>query len=238
MKDFLLLLALLILLSFSSCAPLETLESHDLDSDYYKFVKGKEAITHVYADVTGDSVRLYQTGADGIVNPADTLWHGSALRNISADDYLYNSRFVKRQIDFDLSTIITKLRPSTSGVPLQLSANLNALVYLGIRKDFYFVRSNKSDLNRNSSFIRHLGYDAGIFGGIGITPVNPTVTNSMTSLEYDGMVFQKGLGAFITIDNFSVGLTLGFDNLLNSDSKIWIYNNKPYIGIAIGIANF
>jgi hypothetical protein len=125
-----------------------------------------------------------------------------------------------------------------SGVPVQLNANLNALLYMGARKDFYIVRTSKSVLNRNSSKIKHLGYDFGIFGGIGITPVNPTVTNNNTDLEYDGMVFQKGVGAFITIDNISVGLTLGFDNLLNSDSKIWIYNNKPYIGIAIGIANF
>jgi len=35
-----------------------------------------------------------------------------------------------------------------------------------------------------------------------------------------------------------MGITLGFDNLVSSDSRSWIYNNRPYFGLALGLANF
>jgi hypothetical protein len=36
----------------------------------------------------------------------------------------------------------------------------------------------------------------------------------------------------------SVGLAIGFDNLVDKNKSVWIYNQKPYIGLVIGIANF
>ncbi len=33
-------------------------------------------------------------------------------------------------------------------------------------------------------------------------------------------------------------LAAGFDNLLDNNKSIWIYNNKPWFGIMLGIANF
>jgi hypothetical protein len=163
---------------------------------------------------------------------------GSKISTIVPDDDLFDSRFNKKSIEVDLSTMITKLRPATSGVPAQLNSNLNALLYLGARNDIYKIKTYNSVLNRHNSSVNHIGYDAGIFAGIGIVPINPTVTNDNTNLEYDGIVFQKGIGMFITIDNASVGLTLGFDNLIGGNSVNWIYNNKPYLGLTIGIANF
>jgi len=59
-----------------------------------------------------------------------------------------------------------------------------------------------------------------------------------TFQEYDGIVFQKGVSVFATYENMSVGIALGFDNLMDHNKGIWIYNNKPWIGIVIGIANF
>ena len=73
---------------------------------------------------------------------------------------------------------------------------------------------------------------------MGITQINPTVTGNQVELEYDGIVFQKGIGAFITIDRMSVGIVLGFDNLLDENKTVWLYNQKPYLGLSIGIANF
>ncbi len=238
MKYLLSFVVLMLALIITGCATVDTTSQHGFHSDYYKFEKDKKEVSRVYAEVSEDSVFIYKLreGSTGIPETESVI--GSRISTIDPENYLFNSRFVKNSIEVDLSTIITKLRPAVSGVPVQLNANINALIYMGARKDFYILRTRKSVLNRSSSHIKHLGYDVGIFGGIGITPVNPTVTNDNTALEYDGIVFQKGIGAFITVDNISIGLTLGFDNLLNSDSKIWIYNNKPYIGIAIGIANF
>ena len=160
------------------------------------------------------------------------------IGSINPDDELYGGRFIRNSIEVDLSTIPVKLRPSFSGVPVQMNSNLNAMLYMGARKDYFVIKSIASPVNRNYSSVRQIGFDLGVFAGIGITPVNPSVTNGLASVEYDGIVFQKGIGAFITVNYISVGITLGFDNLMSSDSKNWIYNNRPYIGLALGLANF
>lgn len=192
----------------------------------------------MYADVYEDSVAVYSLKAPDYKSPDIAPIAFTKISNITPSGSLYGSRFTKTSLDFDLATVGVKLRPSYSGVPVQLNSNVNAALYLGVRKDFYIVRSHKSPLNFTSSFIRQLGYDFGLFAGLGITPINPTVTKENTSYEYDGVVFQKGVAAFVTIDHISVGIAMGFDNLIGDDSKTWIYNNKPWIGLVLGIANF
>jgi hypothetical protein len=64
------------------------------------------------------------------------------------------------------------------------------------------------------------------------------VTSNQVELEYDGVVFQKGIAAFFGIDFLTFGVALGFDNLLDDNHKYWVYNQKPWIGLMLGIANF
>lgn len=237
MKGFFTVVAVALLLSLSGCAPLETIATHHFASGYYNLKPAGAEPSKVYADVNGDSLAVYPL-KPGSKEPDIESAKVAEISKIDPGSYLYKSSFRKASIDADLSTVITKLRPASSGVPIQLNSTINAIFYLGARRDFYIIRTSRSVLNNSSSFIRQLGYDAGFFAGMGITPVNPTVTNDRTLLEYDGVVFQKGIAAFVTIDNLSIGVALGFDNLLGGDSDIWIYNNKPWVGIVLGIANF
>jgi hypothetical protein len=118
-----------------------------------------------------------------------------------------------------------------------MNSNFNAALYIGGRKDFFSFKQHKEVL-RSIPYIRQTGFDAGLFAGFGITFMSPTNTEGRTGQEYDGIVFQKGAAVFFTFDRISVGLACGFDNLIGADSKIWIYNNKPWFGLALGIANF
>jgi len=238
MKKLFFSLAALLIIILSSCAPMGSIAIHEFGSGYYNLKSEKAGSIKVYADVYEDSLVIYKMKPGSSKDPDPESGSGTRISTINPDSYLFSSRFIKKSMELDLSTIVTKLRPASSGVPVQLNANLNALVYMGARKDYYIIKSHKLPLNKDYSSVRQIGYDFGIFAGIGITPINPTVTNSKTELEYDGIVFQKGIGAFVTINYLSVGITLGFDNLMSNDSKIWIYNNRPYFGIALGIANF
>lgn len=238
MKKLFFSLAALLIIILSACSPIGSIAVHEFGSDYYNLKSEKEGSIKVYADVYEDSLVIYKMNPGSSKDLDPGSGNGTRISTINPDSYLFNSKFIKNSIELDLSTMLTKLRPSSSGVPVQLNANLNALIYMGARKDYYIIKSHKLPLDRDYSSVRQIGYDFGIFAGIGITPINPTVTNNNTSLEYDGIVFQKGIGAFITINYLSVGITLGFDNLMSSDSKIWIYNNRPYLGFALGIANF
>jgi hypothetical protein len=228
-------LVIISVLSICSCAPLETLATHDFASGYYKLkTRDNGEVRKVYADISGDSINVYDVvHTDGRRAPAT-----GQERIITVSDAGSGNSLIRTSVDADLSTILTKLRPSQGSVPLQLNANLNALVYIGYRKDYFMIKSSKDPLKKSHSFIRHAGFDAGLFAGLGITQVTPTNTDFKTLKEYDGVVFQKGVAVFFTIERISLGVSLGFDNLLDENSKIWLYNQKPYIGLVLGIANF
>jgi hypothetical protein len=52
------------------------------------------------------------------------------------------------------------------------------------------------------------------------------------------MIFQKGFAGFISINKISVGLAVGFDNLFDKSRSLWIYNQKPYLGLIISVSSF
>ncbi len=81
----------------------------------------------------------------------------------------------------------------------------------------------------------HFGYSVGLFSGFGNTLVSPTNTQNILDSEYDGIVWSKGIAAIVGVNNFTVGLTFGFDNLLDKNKKFWLYENKPWIGLGFGL---
>jgi hypothetical protein len=232
------LLGLLIVM-LSSCVPVEKIARHGFDSGFYELKTQESEPLHVYTKVIEDSIVVYPNIKNWKNESTDTSsFKAININKIKNGNYFSRSCFMNKSIDVDLTTIILKYRFPQGNVPNQLSSNINAALYFGLRKDFYKIIPFSTPLHEESSYIRQIGIDAGIFAGIGITPVNPTVTRNIVNLEYDGMVFQKGVAAFITFDNMSIGLAFGFDNLLDNNKTSWIYNQKPYMGLVIGISNF
>ena len=80
------------------------------------------------------------------------------------------------------------------------------------------------------------GYDFGFFAGPGATIINPFNTNNKRADEYSGMIIQTGVAGFLETNVASFGLSIGYDYLLNPDRKIWMYQNKPWVGFIVGIA--
>lgn len=222
----------------SGCVPFDKIYSHNFSSGYFKLKTPGNNPENVYIDLRDDSVLVYKfSGKTPVltdIKPANRV----DINAINPGNYLNKNSLTKTSFDFDLSTVPVKFRPEQGDVPSQLSASVNGVFYAGIRKDFFKILTRKSVLNETNSFLRHTGVDFGLFAGMGITPVNPTVTMNRTVQEYDGIVFQKGIAAFFTFENMSVGLGLGFDNLIDRNKDIWIYNQKPWIGIVLGVANF
>jgi hypothetical protein len=223
----------------SGCVSLGKLARHDFDSGFYKLKVIGARPSDVYAEVAGDSVIVYPVSYAGKKKIPDMASStGARISRIKPDSYFYRSSFINNSFDIDLTSILFKSRHSMDDVPNQFSADLDIALYMGIRKDFYKIISPVSPIHEEKSYIRQIGFDIGIFAGIGSSPVNPTVTNNKISQEYDAMIFQKGFAGFISINKMSFGLALGFDNLLDKSKSSWIYNQKPYLGLIISVSSF
>jgi hypothetical protein len=239
MKAIKLLTGVFILALAAGCAPFDKIYSHEFSSGYFKLKSPGTISEKVYLTKTEDSITVYSLIPDRMPKMPD-ISQPKAIRisSVIPGSYLYNSTFVKTSLDADLSTVLLKFRPAAADVQPQLNTDVNGVLYAGFRKDFFKIKTGFSAINVASTFVRHTGFDFGFFAGIGNTFVSPTVTENKIIQEYNGIVFQKGFSVFGTFENMSVGLAIGFDNLLDDNKSIWIYNNKPWIGIVLGIANF
>jgi hypothetical protein len=239
MRYYTLFIYLPALLVLTGCGSVEKIARHDYGSGYYRLRTTDAVPARVYVEVDDDSVNVYQVTGEGREKYVDTSrFQKACISIVMPGDYLYNATFVRNSFDIDLTTALLKYRPPQKDVPGQLSANLNAAIYAGLRKDYFHIKSKYSPVKKLHSGIKHFGFDAGFFAGIGITPVNYTVTNYQVDLEYDGLVFEKGIAVYFGIDFLTFGFSLGFDSLLDENHKYWVYNQKPWIGLMLGIANF
>lgn len=202
----------------------------DLTDGFYKYGKGQEKQV-VYLDLEEQEIQWYKTTHANQQYSVDTL---QPIR-IEQLDASASVVFSTSGLDIDLLTIPFKLRASASGVPAQLNTNLSGAIFFGHKTDVYKVDYGRSPLNEPTRHINHFGYSLGIFTGIGNTAMTPTTTGNAISTEYDGIVWLKGVSAIFAINNISVGLTLGFDNLLDRDNDVWIYESKPWLGLALGL---
>jgi hypothetical protein len=228
-----------IVLLSGSCVTVGKISRHDFDSGFYSLrVRGSDA-SRVYAEVIDDSIIIFPSNSNSKREVSNTFSSiGARVSRIMPDDYFYRSCFRSNSLDVDLTSIIFKSRQSRDDVPSQFSADLNFAVFTGFRRDYYKIVTPAHSRQEVKSRITEFGFDLGVFAGIGSSPVNPTVTNDKISQQYDGMIFQKGVAGFISINKISLGLAMGFDNLLDKNRSLWIYNQKPYLGLIISISNF
>jgi hypothetical protein len=187
----------------------------------------------VFVDINGDSLLVHPYVSDGSrvfsKKPEQIL----PFEVPEPDDH--QSVFSKSSYDMDFITIPLKYRFGAKGVPPQLNANLTGALYLGYRTDRYAVKYNSNPLQKSLRSITHFGFSVGLYTGLGNTFMSATNTAKQIEQEYDGLVWTKGISGIIGLNSFTVGLTLGFDNLLDKNRKVWVYESKPYIGFALGL---
>jgi len=138
---------------------------------------------------------------------------------------------------FEVSFIVLplKIRPSVKEVPTQLNCDFNGSIYAGYSKNRYKINYLNHDTGLYLRKISNYEFSYGLFLGVGNTFISPTTTNHAIHDEYDGVVLQKGIAISLGYNNLKAGIALGMDNLLGKDRKNWIYENKPYLALSLGL---
>ncbi len=216
-----------------SCGAIKDTPKYSFSNGYYKSKVFDDKTSRVYIDNTEDSVFVHQVIMQNGIRQINAKKIAFPQQK-STDAYPIHN-FRQASFDIDFLTIPFKFRPQSETLPQQFNTNLNGVIYFGYRNDFFRIKYKKTPLNiyhRNST---HYGLSYGFFTGFGGTAMNPWVTKNNISSEYDGVVWSKGVSAIIGIDNFSIGLALGFDYLTDANKKHWIYQDKPWFGLAFGL---
>ena len=204
------------------------------DGIYTSKVNGKKQ--SVYIENTNDSIVVYalekgwqRLSLNASSIPKRTYPQKTSSKTIRTNQYKQNS------FDIDILTIPLKFRPPISSFPGQLNNSLNGTVYLGYRNDTYSLSYDKNPIGILSQKITHYGISAGIITGIGTTAMNPYVTNNQISIEYDGLVWSKGVAIIMGVDKFTFGIIGALDHLADKNKTYWLYQGKPYVGLAVGL---
>lgn len=206
----------------SGCGLVRKSPSSELNDGYYNQKIGKQ-YDWVYVTVHEDTLRSYHVMYD--LKTVDT----------SSPKPILNGKLINYSFDIDFLTIPVKYRPARKNVPVQLNANFTGALFLGLRTDKFRIQTVTLPQGKSSTNIRHIGFSIGLFSGFGNTAMNPTNTNNQILMEYDGMVWSRGIAGIIAINNFTAGICAGKDQLMGANRKLWNYNQQFWVGLAFGL---
>ena len=221
---------------FTSCDILKQAPKYQFSYGFYKTNKFHNKAAKVYIDNSEDIITVYQLKEIENKSRLDSLPESVRIFPPETTINTLKSQYFRQQsFDVDFLTLPVKYRFSTASVPNQLNTNINGAVYFGYRTDIYLLKYKNNPAGKYIRQKTHYGFSLGAFTGLGSTAMNPWVTKNNISIEYDGVVWSKGLAGILAIDNFTIGIGIGWDYLTDANKKYWIYQNKPWIGLAFGL---
>ncbi|WP_395046714.1 hypothetical protein [Flavobacterium sp.] len=237
MKIKKILLLIFLVAIFSSCSVFKDSSKYEFSDGNYKSKIFNQTEQNVYIRNYEDVIEVYPISKDqNNIFIVDTIANKKQIFSKANTSNLQKTMlFSQNSFDIDFLTIPFKYRSSQKDLPKQFTTNLNGEIYLGYRTDFYNLRYKGNPLKKFERKITHYGFSFGLFTGFGATAMNPSVTQEQIAKEYDGTVWSKGIAGIIGIDNFTIGLAYGFDDLMDSNKKHWIYQQKPWFGLAFGL---
>lgn len=217
-----------LIFSLNSCGVIR--EKNQLeDGDYFQ--QSEEKSREVFVDITEEDVKIYAYRDRAEKIDTTSYQHYPQETTDPAENI---PPLWEKSFDLDFHSILLKYRPAQAGVPPQLNSDLNATAYLGYRVDRYKLKYKTDPLGAAELTDTQIGFSIGAFMGIGNTFMSPTTTANAIEQEYDGVVWLKGVTAIIGFNGLTAGVSLGFDSLLDKNSENWIYEGKPWIGMAVG----
>ena len=210
---------------FTGCSTLQNSSKYELANGKYKLITEKK-IVNSYVENSGDTVKI-------IYLPSKTFM----LLPLKTNDVIMaRQKLIVPSFDIDILTALLKVRPSVKQIlPAQLNTNFNGNIYVGKRTDVYNISYHKNAIDEYTRYINHFGISGGIILGISNTAMNATTTNNNITSDYDGIVLQKGIAGIIAVNKLTIGLSIGFDNLLDKNKSVWLYEKKPWYGLMLGL---
>ncbi|MGC3947747.1 MAG: hypothetical protein QM762_25125 [Chryseolinea sp.] len=200
------------------CSALRESPKYQLSDGNYLYKREGQKYEKVRVYVVDDSVGL-RSAASGNIIPIDDR---------------QKQYFLMKSFDVDVTTTLFKYRPATENLPRQLNPEFNGNVFIGYRFDRFTIYHETTPFGSDRHH-KHWALTGGVFGGFGSTQVTPWTTNYRTQDEYGAFILSRGVACLIGLKTITVGLAVGWDWISDRDQDIWIYQNKPWYGLTVGL---
>ncbi len=136
---------------------------------------------------------------------------------------------------FRISTLAIpiKYRGSQDSIPETISTNIfNGAISFSFSygKESYFI-NNDRERSRQHFF------DTGLFFGFTQITLNKSNTdNSNADIRFGNQgAFSLGVSHHISLNNVNFTFAAGIDHGITYESQFWVYQNRPWIGIGLGV---
>jgi len=231
-----LLSAVIVSFAFSGCIMLHQSSKYSFNDGTYKtsrFSKTEVYVLHVDEDTLAVFPVQEFKDSTAIITAKRTNYTSQQKK---MKDNKVARTFYKPSLDLDVMTIPVKFRPAVRDIPGQLLSTVNGALFAGYRIDEYKLTYKRTPLNIYKQKIKHLGYSAGLYAGIGNTFVtNYVLTPQIANVEYEGVILMTGVAVSIAADKFTFGISYGVDHLMDRYRHDWVYQGKPTIGFTLGL---
>lgn len=230
--------------AITGCATLTVNPGTQIPDEFYTLHAGQQ----YYSTHKGktETTTLTKNKKVFLFNQNDTLFITSADSTTAFGDtvnyvYPFNSQafkplvLVNHSFDADVFTTPFKFRAGTDGFPAQLTTSFNAAFYAGYRTDYYTVKKHAFKAPIQLSKMNRIGFGLGLFAGLGSANIKPEYVRNTITYEYDAVGLNYGVAFLFGYRQISTGLALGFDYLADQNRNNWVYQNKPWIGVFIGL---
>jgi hypothetical protein len=226
----------ILFLFLTSCSIMRDNPKYNFTNGVYTSRAMGKDVSKVYVDLADDDIRVYAVERTNGSYVVDSVRHPYlTFSNENTSHFAAKPGFLKTSFDIDFLTIPFKYRPISRGFPRQFTTTLNGGLFLGYRADFYVLHYHKKLLGPAKRNVHHIGFSVGGFTGLGSTSMNPWVTLDRITTEYEGVAWSKGVAAIAGINNFSAGIALGWDRLLDRNKTVWIYQDRRWLGVVFGL---
>ena len=133
-------------------------------------------------------------------------------------------------------SVALKFRPKVTGqdaLPSTVESGFNPALAFG-----YQYRLNRYSPQKNAfgNNVLSLGFTGGLFAGVSAIGLKSANTSG-ADLEVDRSVPAASLGIFglVGFDRINIGFAVGFDHAFGNRSDDWLYQNKSWFGVSVGL---
>lgn len=116
-----------------------------------------------------------------------------------------------------------------------MDTDFNGNIYVGFRNDHFLVHQQITPTGTQKRTF-HSAFTMGVFGGLGSSFISPWTTNYRITDEYSGFIVSRGIAIMTGINSLTFGMAVGWDSLTDRDKDVWIYQNKAWYGLSVGLS--